>query len=716
MKHLIGACGLAIAMALASTAASAQPAPRRPAGAGAARQPRAGNPAGASAAAAKFKPDQKVEAMWMKKWLPATVVSVQDPWVRIRFDEDGFTMNARPENVRPRAGAAAGTAGAGGAARAGAPAAAGTVISPGAARPGASVPSVKESDAPAAAVELPAPVEADASGVQELAPDAAAAWSYKPPAGAPQAINPRNVTLPPAYPVPPSNAIKGRSNWERFVMANIPDVRAPFVYLTYQYIEPFKPRPLRVHKADVSAGKLAAIYDFPTETRLIDVSADGRLALLRSDKGHPGSRGRLDVYDVSGPQPKHVVGFEPFKGAGVNQTDVTHGRLIDGAHLLTSNGQQLMVWRLDGVKAVWSIKTEKGGQSSLSPDRATVALSTPEAVYLLDAHSGKTAGRIASDRQVSGLSFKPDQARLAAQTDDMRLLVWDLSSGKVVHDLPLQFGIHAGYARWLEGEQLLFGSRDLFDLSKGLVVWQYVQNGAEAPLIQFGNRFAMVDEESQAKSGGGRVLSFFTLPHPAARQRAAALDAKDVMVVRPGAKVSLDVQFDGPPEARQKAEARARAELERNGVTVADGQPVRLLISSAPGETKDLGYGRTNLRTGRREVEETVSVTQQLYRVALLAGEKTVLWETRSGFTGQGLFLKEENKSMVQVIEESKAKSYRFFENVQIPRLVPKPLAMVPPGRSLLTPQGPKGDKIAEPVKIEAPPAAAKPQPAGSPF
>src|SRR5215210_6041616 len=73
-------------------AAPQRRAPSRTPAADAAQQPSA------------YKPGQKIEAMWGTKWLPATVLEVGDPWIKIRYDEDGFESRVFAERIRPRAG------------------------------------------------------------------------------------------------------------------------------------------------------------------------------------------------------------------------------------------------------------------------------------------------------------------------------------------------------------------------------------------------------------------------------------------------------------------------------------------------------------------------------------------------------------------------------------------------------------------------------------
>lgn len=90
--------------------------------------------------------------------------------------------------------------------------------------------------------------------------------------------------------------------------------------------------------------------------------------------------------------------------------------------------------------------------------------------------------------------------------------------------------------------------------------------------------------------GGGREkawrLTSVVLPTPEMRQAAATMKVAEMLAVSPGTKVSLDVNLDRPEVVQQVKEALT-ARLKKNGVIVAENQPVHLVASSSPGESRD---------------------------------------------------------------------------------------------------------------------------------
>lgn len=573
------------------------------------------------------------------------------------------------------------------------------------------------------AAGAPPTVQADWSAARALKPGGAA-WAYKPAAPTADAkAEPKPIALPPAFPADKKTPHPGatRSFWEKFAGAMVPHAAQPFVYLRYTDEPPGQPKRTRVQKVDVSAGKVVATYDLPPETMLVDVSPDGKRALLRSEGLGLGTRGRIDVFDISAAQPKHVVSFEPYKGEKSNNNDVGLARFVDNDHLLTSNGQgRVALWQGPAAKAVWVINAGSNGGFGLRPDRAVIALAADRALHLLDAKSDASLGQVEAEERVANPRFNEDGTRLAASAGENRLQLWDLQAPKLVHDVPLQRDVVMGAVRWLDGGLLLLGNRDVLDPGKGVVVWQYLQPGGGEALLQVAGRFGLISEGAADRAGRGegqRTLSFFTLPHPPVYERAKALPASGVLLVRPGAKISLEFDFEGPPDMRQKAEQNVRDQLRENNITVADGQLVRLLVRSKPGKTKEVSYGSGSLIRGP---QETLSVTEQVHRVAFLSGGGTVLWEATWSFGGEGLFFRKQNQSMAEVIEERKVQSYRYFASIKLPKFIPKPLSLIPPGRSNLTPQGPKGDVVPPlpaptPVAAPAMPAAPAPAPAPAP-
>jgi hypothetical protein len=345
-----------------------------------------------------------------------------------------------------------------------------------------------------------------------------------------------------------------------------------------------------------------------------------------------------------------------------------------------------------------------------------VALAGNGGVSLLDAKTGATLGHCAAEVSVQSPTFSADGKWLAATTPGGgRLLVWDLATGKQTRDLPLQHGVSTSQVAWLDDNFVLLGGRNLLDLTKGVVVWEYAVANVGAPTLDLGaGRVAYVGGGSPQRPE--RVMRVVRLPHPAARKHAQTLNVKDVLAVRPGMKVSVEITTDAPGEQRQRIEQRVAAVLQKNGMTVAGGQPVRLVLSTTTGESRQINFSD---RSPLGPVAATISVTELIHR-AVLEVDGVVAWEAQSRFTGQGMFGRKQGESVDQMVERSRAESYRFFENVGIPKEVPKPKALIPPGKSTPSAKGWTDEAPAKPparaaARAPAPSSPAAPAPESAP-
>ena len=83
-------------------------------------------------------------------------------------------------------------------------------------------------------------------------------------------------------------------------------------------------------------------------------------------------------------------------------------------HVLTwSTGQQLTLWELPKVRAVYTLKTDFITQPTLSPDRKVVLLQAKNHLALMDALTGAPAGGLPPEAQIhSRNAFRPDGKQL----------------------------------------------------------------------------------------------------------------------------------------------------------------------------------------------------------------------------------------------------------------------------------------------------------------
>ncbi|HZZ41547.1 MAG TPA: hypothetical protein VFE58_01295, partial [Tepidisphaeraceae bacterium] len=136
---------------------------------------------------------------------------------------------------------------------------------------------------------------------------------------------------------------------------------------------------------------------------------------------------------------------------------------------------------------------------------------------------------------------------------------------------------------------------------------------------------AFAGEYWYSKSGGGkRVLGHRVLPGEAEMRVEGKIDPAKVMLIHPGVKVSIDLsKVEGDMVLKSRAAAALTAKLQAEGVEVAENQPVRLVVTSEPGEVREVTYRGAG-------GESTVNVPEDLVTVAFVEDGKVAWHVTRA--------------------------------------------------------------------------------------
>ena len=584
--------------------------------------------------AAGFRKGQKVQAKWGTRWLPATVLEVaRDGRVRVRYDEDGVVWTLGPEDVRA-VGVATGTQ-EGAKAEPPAPGArpvpAGPRTEPGLSTfkrgqrvevqvAGKWVPAtvlgvegdfveVRYDDSGLAHRVFPRtmrPLPANAIGIipaapRELVPDADPKWSYK-PSPAPSVTDPAKPPEPLEIPAvlfdeakTPGEALVRRARVDTIV----PAAAAPkmvFVYKKEQVLAALRTRILTV---DYAARKVAGPFELRDNVEVVSLSpTGGRLVVRPFERSMMGTRGRIDVYDLTGQTPAVVASLEPYKGAAQFGNDVLSAALVDDERVLTSNGSgRVMLWELPrgaAPRPVYAVNMGTFmGLPRLDATRTAFAVPSAAGITMLDVDDGRTLGFLPlQGTSLIGvdLAFRGDGRRLAT-LDGRRLRVWDLETGKAVSDVLLQYDAPGSAVRWWgagPGAELVSigGDDNVVDPTKGVIAWAYTLMGEKATRHSAGWTAAV---GQPGVRGEPAMLRFSELPHAEAVRRATSMSAEEALAVRPGARVTVEVNAEGLDDVRPAAEAWAREQLRQQGVSVADAQPVKLVLTLTSGQTIEVG-------------------------------------------------------------------------------------------------------------------------------
>ncbi|HEX8323010.1 MAG TPA: hypothetical protein VF595_03775 [Tepidisphaeraceae bacterium] len=425
---------------------------------------------------------------------------------------------------------------------------------------------------------------------------------------------------------------------------------------------------VQIEKLNLAAGS-ATPQGFDPMSLPIALSADGRRLLGRANGFFGGTKHRVDLWSLETDDPKHLVSFEPYADeSDKNHRDVSYATLLDDGTILTCNTDGTLTAFAAGdaaaqqkaVKAVWSMKLGRDVALALSPSRKTLAVVGTDGLVLVDPATGAARQQITGPRRADSIAFTTDGARLVAVSGSL-LAVYDLKTGKAGPDIGLPPSVNARGVVGLSSDCVLLGGRSLFDLTRQAVVWEYA--GAEnETAFAAGKVWAVLTDNNR------RVLTSAVLPDAAAKK--ATADFAGGPLLKAGDSVSLDIAIEGDEKEREAATASIKKQLARDGLKVAEGQPVRLVARTENGKTTQETWRRMGgpMFGGG---QETVEITERITRIYYEDHGK-VVWENRTVARPFGMIRGDGNKSINQTVRDANTFNLGFLQSVRIPTVVPR--------------------------------------------
>ena len=432
-----------------------------------------------------------------------------------------------------------------------------------------------------------------------------------------------------------------------------------------------------VERIDLKSGKSTGTWPLLPETSLAAVSPDGRQLLVQSDRFFPGTKGRLDVFSLEKSKPEYVTGFLPYQAIDEKWKDVKWARLLDRGHMLTLGGNPtsstLILWQIDGLKAKWTARIPMLAEPALSPGGKQVALPLEHQIVVIDALSGEIVVAMPSEFAGSALAFSPDGEKLAQSIGNV-VVVFDLGKGASLGALANSG--HLGVPVWPDNAHVLVGET-LFSVDKHCALWVY-KHAQALPLTVVGGITWFAD-------GSMRGFRLAGLPLPTSEALEAEKSIEESFLLRPGAKLSLDVQAGSDSPKVSEALTHQLAAL---GIEVEPGQPVRLRATMAKGQSHEMAYEVRQFGRGFDKQTMKKHVTDNVYTVAIVGPDNKVGWQASSSSGPPILVTVQQGESLDAAINRETRPSASWFFSVKIPAYVPKSEAALGVGASLLTPQG----------------------------
>jgi hypothetical protein len=472
----------------------------------------------------------------------------------------------------------------------------------------------------------------------------------------------------------PTRLGKSTSNHESAVAIDVAGGQTPMAVVVYE--DPFSKSMSRMEHANLQRRRLLGSTNVLGGVKQCYLSPSAARVLLVAQEGVHDAKARFDVWTMTGAKPAEQTTWWPFATNDDHwENQIAWAGWVDDEQLLALNQKgTLVLWRLDGktAKAIYQIDAEGGSVPALSPGRAHLALTTQRGVEIFRASDGELLARMSDVRPGGGgLAFNADGKRLAC-VSGKSVYIWDATTGKLERDFDCA-ELRSGSLSWLDNTHLLVGGTDIVDIQRRLIVWRY--QTAHSVASSFGGWQWLV-------MSSGNILGIVPakLLHEEVLTAAKDLEPEEILALKPGAKVSLDIQLGG--EEQTKAESALKAALEQNGVEVVPDQPLRLSARIVTGDSQTKEYGRGFFN---REDREQVTVTEKRYEVELTVDGQSAWKQTsllQSGYAPHAIWMERGETAQQAIDRENQQRSSRFSFTASIPRYVVHPKFAGPLGTS----------------------------------
>jgi hypothetical protein len=409
-----------------------------------------------------------------------------------------------------------------------------------------------------------------------------------------------------------------------------------------------------IERCDLMTGKSLGAFDFPKNVRPLDVDPSGQRVVARSQYFGFGRNGRLEVWDIGGFEPTRIASWEPYAKAQASGKDVVWAALLDSDHVLTYGNGGVTLWNIPQTRAIYTVTINR--MPVLSAGRRYLAVAANEGMFVLEAMTGKPLGQIAGEVTVQCVfAFRDDAQRLAMYSGG-RLQIWDGATGEPYREIFLQSVPPTTMVEWLDDNHIMVGFGYVIDIERRMALWRY--EGISSDGKCYGGKFWFA-------TGGGPygTLAGFKLPHEEGLKAVAAIPPDQLLALRSGSAVKLDVKLGFGAEHRAKIVAGLTERLRENGIRVDPNAKLLFEATAEPGGEKQITYKEFGI--GGRS--SAVQVKRNIYYLRIKEGD-TVLWQAGGPTDPPPLVMLEKGESAQSALNRFNALNQDFFLKTPLPK------------------------------------------------
>ena len=585
----------------------------------------------AAAAPLGLQVGDRVEAKDFGKWKPATVTEIDYKWkhAEVRYDDGDTDGHMSMDDLRYP----------------------GTQQQPFLVKPPSPESSLKTVRPDLSEVDRPL---ADGTPADQVAPDPLATASWKP----------RAVRL------------GGRQDFFEkptdFAIVASPTPMAIIVHANGHHEDAVP----RVELIDLQTRKMLVTGPAPAGTGKLALSPSGStVATSPADHGGSKSTGRIDFWKIADKKVDHLVSFVPYVMNAWPDLDPEWSAWLDDERLFTVNNEgQLILWQVEGAKAVYELMIDRSSRPILTHGRKHLVVPTSTGVQFFDAKSGELEAVVGSgDCLRAALAFSPSGKQLAIVSSGF-VDVLDVTTGETTRSFPCQGANSRDAIAWVDEDYLFTANGLIINVPLRLIAWKYEIRSSLVKSLA-GTHWALLEN----RANKSQVLTPLELPPAEAVAAVDHLDKEQLLVVRPGDTIDIDVQISDGLLAEEVKRSLAEALVE-TGMKVGDDSGLRLVARTSTGETQKVHYRRFHVFRGEGE---TIDVTSRVYEIELLL-DGAVVWERKSTHSAPRHLQLQEGETIRAAIARVMKPRAGYFRG-RLPSYVVRPEYLEPLGSSKLS-------------------------------
>jgi WD40 repeat protein len=423
----------------------------------------------------------------------------------------------------------------------------------------------------------------------------------------------------------------------------------------------------RLFVCDLQQGKVILQFPYAGKMQPLALSHDGTRLIARHEVfGHDQSD-KIELWKFGENTVERAKHWLPAEKPTERGRDVIWAAFsTDDKTLLTmTSGGALTWWDAENAKPTQTLAL--GGHivpaPGISPDGKYLACVANQELVMLDASSGETVAVKSTGQHLHlpRLSFSPDGKKLACTTMN-KLNVFSVAEGHLETSVAINGAGHQLPCFWTTPTAVLAGHPlSYVETSMNVNVWGYDGTDKIAPL---GDHGVMVIGDGPR--GAPSVIAV-KLPHAGAVQlMEQAKKDPNFFVLKPGTRVSVDVQAISDATLRQEAKSSLETRLQENGHPLGAGG-VTLVASLERGKDHEVSYrsfGQPLFDRGK-----TYTVTGWVYTLKVNAGGRTH-WQTGGGNHPPPIIHLKQDESVESHLQKYNTPSAAFFKHVELPKYV----------------------------------------------